>query len=71
VAEPFRLSVRALERIRIGAALGSLIGVLGLVAVPVLLLGAVSQWAIQLSVDRVEERAARQGVSMRCRRLGR
>jgi hypothetical protein len=71
VAEPFRLSVRALERIQIGAALGSLIGVLGLVAVPVLLLGAVSQWAIQLSVDRVEERAARQGVSMRCRRLGR
>ena len=56
VADPFLdLSVRAFDDIDVGAALGSLIGVLALVAVPVLLLGAVSPWAIRLSVDRVED----------------
>jgi predicted membrane-bound spermidine synthase len=56
VADPFlELSVSAFDRIAVGAAAGSLFGVLGLVAVPVLLLGAVSPWAIRLSVDRVED----------------
>ena len=35
--------------------MGSLLGVLGLVAVPVLLLGAVSPYAIRLAVSSVEE----------------
>jgi spermidine synthase len=56
IAQPFLdLSVRAFDDIDVGAALGSLVGVLGLVAVPVLLLGAVSPWAIRLSVERVED----------------
>ena len=56
VADPFLdLSVQAFDDIDVGAALGSLVGVLALVAVPVLLLGAVSPWAIRLSVDRVED----------------
>ena len=56
VADPFLdLSVEAFDDIDVGAALGSLVGVLALVAVPVLLLGAVSPWAIRLSVDRVED----------------
>src|SRR5687767_12347728 len=47
VADPFlELSVGALDDIDVGAALGSLLGVLALVAVPVLLLGATSPWAI-------------------------
>ena len=56
VAEPFLdLSVAAFDDIDVGAALGSLVGVLALVAVPVLLLGAVSPWAIRLSVESVED----------------
>jgi spermidine synthase len=56
VADPFlSLSVEAFDEIEVGAALGSLVGVLGLVAIPVLLLGAVSPWAIRLSVARVED----------------
>ena len=56
VAQPFLdVSVAAFDDINVGAALGSLVGVLALVAVPVLLLGAVSPWAIRLSVDRVED----------------
>ena len=56
VADPFLdISVQAFDDIDVGAALGSLVGVLALVAVPVLLLGAVSPWAIRLSVDRVED----------------
>ena len=35
--------------------MGSLIGVLGLLAVPILLLGAVSPWAIRLAVSSVEQ----------------
>jgi len=49
------LAVDALDSISAGAFLGSLIGVLVLVAVPVLLLGAVSPWAIRLAVQKVEE----------------
>src|SRR5919107_3759694 len=56
VADPFlSISVEAFDDIDVGAALGSLVGVLALVAVPVLLLGAVSPWAIRLSVERVED----------------
>jgi len=55
-ADPFlALAVGALDSISAGAFLGSLIGVLFLVALPVLLLGAVSPWAIRLAVSSVEE----------------
>jgi spermidine synthase len=51
VADPFlSLSVKAFDEISIGAFAGSLFGVLALVAVPVLLLGAVSPWAVRLKV---------------------
>lgn len=49
------LAVEALDEISAGAFVGSLIGVLALVAVPVLLLGAVSPWALRLAVQRVED----------------
>jgi len=49
------IAVSALDEISAGAFVGSLIGVLGLVAVPVLLLGAVSPYAIRLAVTSVEE----------------
>ena len=49
------LGVEALDEISAGAFLGSLAAVLVLVAVPVLLLGAVSPWAIRLAVARVDE----------------
>jgi spermidine synthase len=56
VAGPFlRISVEALDRVEAGAFVGSLIGVLVLVAVPVLLLGAVAPYAVRLSVRTVEE----------------
>ncbi|MEA2390984.1 MAG: hypothetical protein QOK31_1093, partial [Solirubrobacteraceae bacterium] len=56
VAGPLlRVSVRALDSLSVGAFLGSLLGVLVLVAVPVLLLGAVSPYAVRLKVNRVEE----------------
>jgi spermidine synthase len=55
-AGPFlRISVEALDRIEAGAFVGSLIGVLVLVAVPVLLLGAVAPYAVRLSVRAVDE----------------
>ena len=56
VADPLlHLAVSALDSISAGAFLGSLIGVLVLVAVPILLLGAVSPWAIRLAVTQVEQ----------------
>jgi spermidine synthase len=56
VARPFlHLSIDALDALSIGAFAGSLAGVLALIAVPVMLLGAVSPWAIRLRVERVEE----------------
>jgi spermidine synthase len=56
VAKPFlSIAVRAFDDIDVGAAAGSLVGVLVLIAVPVLLLGAVSPWAIRLSVARVDD----------------
>jgi spermidine synthase len=52
VADPFlSLSVKAFDQVSVGAFAGSLFGVLVLVALPVLLLGAVSPWAIRLKVD--------------------
>jgi spermidine synthase len=56
VADPMLdVAVDALDEISAGAFLGSLFGVLVLVAVPVLLLGAVSPYAIRLAVSTVEE----------------
>jgi spermidine synthase len=55
-ADPLlNLAVDALDEISAGAFLGSLLAVLVLVAVPVLLLGAVSPYAIRLAVSSVEE----------------
>ena len=56
VARPLLdLAVGALDRVAAGAFVGSLLGVLALVAVPVMLLGAVSPWALRLAVHGVEE----------------
>jgi predicted membrane-bound spermidine synthase len=56
VAEPFlRISVNALDSIEAGAFAGSLVGVLVLVAVPMVLLGTVAPYAIRLAVTTVEE----------------
>ena len=55
-ADPLlNVAVDALDSISAGAFLGSLVAVLVLVAVPVLLLGTVSPWAIRLGVQTVEE----------------
>ncbi len=55
-ADPLlHVAVDALDSISAGAFVGSLLGVLGLVAVPVLLLGAVSPYALRLAVTTVEE----------------
>jgi len=54
VAQPFLgLSVDALDSISVGAFTGSLVGVLALVAVPVMLLGAVAPWALRLALAEV------------------
>jgi predicted membrane-bound spermidine synthase len=56
VAGPFLgRAVDALDTIQAGAFVGSLVGVLVLVAAPVLLLGAVAPYAVRLSVASVEE----------------
>jgi predicted membrane-bound spermidine synthase len=56
VARPLLdFAVDALDRVEAGAFVGSLLGVLALVAVPVMLLGAVSPWALRLAVRGVEE----------------
>jgi predicted membrane-bound spermidine synthase len=49
------LGVKALNDISAGAFIGSLLAVLGLVAVPVVLLGAVSPWALRLSLRGVSD----------------
>src|SRR3954449_7717743 len=55
-ADPLlNVAVDALDQISAGAFLGSLVAVLALVAIPVLLLGTVSPWAIRLGVQSVEE----------------
>jgi spermidine synthase len=49
-ARPFlSVSVDALDEISAGAFVGSLVGVLALVAVPIVLLGACSPWAVRLA----------------------
>jgi len=56
VSDPLlNLAVGALDEISAGAFLGSLLAVLVLVAVPVLLLGAVSPWAIRLALSSLAE----------------
>ena len=56
VAQPFlSISVEAFDNIEVGAAAGSLFGVLALVAVPVLVLGAVAPWAIRLRVTSTDD----------------
>jgi spermidine synthase len=56
VADPFlSLSVDAFDEYSVGAFAGSLFGVLVLVAVPVLMLGSVSPWAIRLKMRAVED----------------
>jgi spermidine synthase len=56
VADPFlRLSASALGSLSVGGFLGSLAAVLVLVAVPVMLLGAVAPYANRLTVDRLTE----------------
>jgi spermidine synthase len=55
VARPFfNISVGALDRIEAGAFVGSLAAVLALIAIPVVLMGTVSPWAIRISVPDVE-----------------
>ncbi len=55
VAHPFlNLSIKAFDTLSVGAFAGSLFGTLSLVAVPVLLLGAVSPWALRLKLSDVE-----------------
>jgi spermidine synthase len=54
-ARPFlSVSVDALDTISAGAFVGSLIGVLALVAVPVVLLGACSPWAVRIATPDVD-----------------
>jgi spermidine synthase len=56
VGDPFlQLSVKALGSLSVGGFLGSLVAVLVLVAIPVMLLGAVAPYASRLSVQRVSE----------------
>jgi spermidine synthase len=56
VGDPFlQLSVNALGSLSVGGFLGSLVAVLVLVAVPVMLLGAVAPYAGRLCVQRVSE----------------
>ncbi|HSD22886.1 MAG TPA: fused MFS/spermidine synthase [Solirubrobacterales bacterium] len=54
-ARPFlSISVDALDQISAGAFVGSLVGVLALVAVPIVLLGACSPWAIRLATPDID-----------------
>jgi spermidine synthase len=56
VARPFlKVSVEALDAVEAGAFLGSLLGVLVLIAVPVLVLGAVTPYALRLAMTAVDE----------------
>jgi spermidine synthase len=56
VADPFlSLSVDAFDTYSLGGFAGSLFGVLVLVAVPVLMLGTVSPWAIRLKMHAIED----------------
>jgi spermidine synthase len=50
----FNVAVDALDQIEAGAFIGSLIGVLVLIAIPIILLGTCSPWAMRLAVNDVE-----------------
>jgi len=55
LARPFLgASVDAFDAISVGAFAGSLLGVLVLLAVPVMIMGAVSPWAIRIAMSDVE-----------------
>lgn len=56
VAGPFlEISVDALDRVEAGAAAGSLLAVLVLLAAPVLVLGCVAPWALRLTLTELDE----------------
>src|SRR4051812_39395574 len=56
VASPFlRVSVDALAQVQAGAFVGSLVGVLVLIAAPVFVLGCVAPYAVRLSMSAVDE----------------
>jgi spermidine synthase len=56
VARPFlQVSVDALDEIEAGAFVGSLLGVLVLIAAPVLVLGTVAPYALRLSMTAIDE----------------
>jgi spermidine synthase len=62
VSGPFlRASVGAFDSLSVGTFLGSLLGVGVLIAVPLLLLGTVSPYAVRLSVERVEDAGSTAG----------
>jgi spermidine synthase len=62
IARPlFDLSVQALDRIEAGAFVGSLFGVLFMLAVPVTLLGAAAPYAIRLALPDVEHSGSTAG----------
>ena len=50
----FEVSANALDEISAGAFVGSLVGVLFLIAIPLIMLGTCSPWAIRLAVPDVE-----------------
>ncbi len=55
LARPFLgASVDAFDRISVGGFAGSLLGVLVLLAIPVMVMGTVSPWAIRIGMERVE-----------------
>jgi spermidine synthase len=55
IARPFfDISVDALDKIAAGAFIGSLLAVLVLIAIPIVLLGTCSPWAMRLAVHDVE-----------------
>ena len=55
LARPFfNVAVDALDQIEAGAFVGSLIGVLFMIAIPVILLGAIAPYAIRIAVPDVE-----------------
>jgi len=51
----FAVVVEALDRVAAGAFVGSLLGVLALVAAPLVLLGTVSPWVIRLALTSVDD----------------
>jgi spermidine synthase len=56
IARPFlRVSVDALQNVSAGAFVGSLVGVLVLIAAPVLVLGCVTPYALRLSMTAIDE----------------